>query len=231
MSENVSNILFTFNSVFDIGLAYIMYIYDNYNDERYTKYFREEFFTSSINTIKNYVSIEPHKNPLYNIFNTEGEYSYNDEELDSLYDYLKNKQYKEVINYMAPNDIFKLCQTYRETSNQSGIKTNIICYTDEEINRIKAIVKDQPIKKIDKVEDIDMSIYSSIFVRDVDFINENYRTIKNLEGKTIYIENYRFNYRDEGYLNINEEVANANIIKTVEPYKDIVLAFGRKIKE
>lgn len=230
MEANVNSLVFTFDSVFDTGLGYMCYIWDNYTEPQYTKYFNPYMYESAYTT-KNYLAAIESTNPLDLLFNIgEGENKYTREETASLYKYLQEKQYEGCVAFMPPNDIFKLCQTYNISTQESGIRTYIVCTNDIQEEKIKKLVDNQKIIRIDKIEDLDMTKYDSLYVRYGSTINENYKKIKHLEGKTIYVENYRFNYNDEGKLNINPEVAKANIIKIIEPYKDVNLVFGRKVE-
>lgn len=121
-----------------------------------------------------------------------------DKELaDDLYNQFMDREYDEILKLSCNTSICDLTLLLRRNMNQV-IRVTVMCKDERE----KKLVEDRRISIfrtiISDPKNIDINNYGTIFVKNVDDLN-NYRII---EGKTIYVPNYGFNViNDPNYPN------------------------------
>lgn len=146
-------------------------------------------------------------------------------------DYIDNadKLYNELLNTEGEfidlnSNLYKTFNMFLTFSNTNLIDISVFCKNEQQENTIKQLFRNSNklnIIKYEKLEDIDISRYDSIYIK-------NFRDIlkfKNLYKKNIYIPTYQFNLES----NFKSDIYNS-VIKNRMPIMDICIVIGKMNK-
>lgn len=146
-------------------------------------------------------------------------------------DYIDNadKLYNELLNTEGEfidlnSNLYKTFNMFFTFLNTNLIDISIFCKNEQQENTIKQLFRNSNklnIIKYEKLEDIDISRYDSIYIK-------NFKDIlkfKNLYKKNIYIPTYQFNLES----NFKSDIYNS-VIKNRMPIMDICIVIGKMNK-
>lgn len=199
--------VFTFSSMVDTQMGMILFVLESFADA--AKYYNESLIHDSVASLKNRLVDSESINPLSILFKPEYHGDINDISENMIKQY-----YPEILSKSPTTDIFKLSQTSRIPGG-----ANMSCFAF-----CKNLEEKQYINKIDPtydvlLDEVDMQTYNGIFVR----YPSELAKLKNLEGKHIYICNYRSNYKGDRFIDEFYKYARTNMLHTVDPYVGIKL--------
>lgn len=202
-----SNVLISFDMIYDSDLALLTLIREKYLDEEEFKF---DMITQPKSILKYILKYRDRENPLYSFVQ-------NKEDAENYYIKFLEEKYDEILNYTEPTAIFELVSMF---IGSRGMILPTILYTDErEEQLISKFDKYGRIGKIlvdDWKKDIDLNMYDTIYLRD-------YRDVLMFDqdkftGKNLYISSNFYNMT----LDIdNKIVPNIDITALCMDYNEI----------
>lgn len=211
-----NKVLFTFDSVINTELGILKLIKKEYNnpdimDKNIIKntdlFFRllllSEFETNPINLV-----IKKDKSDLSDHI---------------LLSFMKNK-YNEVLQLSEKTGIYTLVINYMRAAD-GVIQVIILCKNEQEEQYIKQLNSDISCM-VEDIEKINIKSFDSIFVKNINDL----LLFKNLEGKNLFILNYRNNFEKDDStklcIDVFKDVASNNLFSIVDPYPDLITPLG-----
>lgn len=182
-------IILDFTACVDISLGMLRYL--KFSDKFDKKYFDENVTLRSDAYLKHRIISSKEKNPLSIIFKEE----YHDS-IDSLYQELIEKHYKDIMMTSTITDIYRLSLTIMKAKDVSNMTCTINCHTDLEAECISKILgSDNKYPVVQQVYDMDE--YDTLFIMNRDEVDK----YKNLDQpqKAVYLGNKAYNF-DKGLL-------------------------------
>ena len=134
---------------------------------------------------------------------------------------LFEREYSQILENSEPTSILILAKHFMMVDG--AINVTILCKNELEqqyINRIDNNLKGT----IDDLYNMDLSIYDSIFFKNITDIAR-----LNLEGKNLYVLGYKSNFEDDFKTllkSITDSVGDINIFYTVDVYQDLQKPVG-----
>lgn len=177
-----SNVLISFDMIFDLDIALLSLIREKYLDEEEFKF---DMITQPKSVLKYILKNSSSENPLYEFVN-------NKEDAEGYYIKFLEEKYDEILEYTEPTAIFELVTMFISTR---GMILPTILYTDE--REEKLISKFNKYGRVGKVLaddwkiDIDLNMYDTIYVKDYrDVLMFN---LEQFTGKNVYISSNLYN--------------------------------------
>lgn len=209
--EYTKTVLVDFDMLFDIDLACVLYLKDNYGK---SKFFKEESIEYSFYYLRYLVLTTKNRNPISILFKDE----YVDK-VDGIYNELISTKLNEVLKYLIkPNDILKLLVA---DSLHDDVTITVNCKTEEEVKYIKSFEFTNDWNTV--LNEIDASKYNTLFIHYVTDLSK----LDNVSGKTIYLYNFGYNFEDDELKHhhpISMVLSEVNVIKYISPYADFEFA-------
>lgn len=199
-TKGVQSPMFMFNTLYDTDFGIINLIKKSYiNDER----INQDFYTKN-NTIRKMVLSlynRNKKNPLYLILKD----NYSDQ-AKSLYDELIKTHYSDILDCSCYTGLYYLARALKISQD---ISSYIFCLNDDEVNIIS---KEESLKGImiitkknilSHISEINQFYFKSLY-------DDKYTELlsESLIQKSIYIEDYSFNFDKENKIIIDDYVNN-----------------------
>lgn len=206
-----NNVLMPFNCLINTDFGIIKVLKEKYNNPEFMESFLVEnddnFYRLStvINDNENIVNYYLKSNHL--------------DKADQIRKLLLEKEYENILEHSEKTGIFTLTKEYK-IAGEGAIHPIVLCKNELEQQYIKRLDNTMP-TTIDDLYKIDLSVYDSIFLRDI----VSAIGLK-LTAKNIFVLNYRFNFEDEYKTllkSVTSLVSDVNIFYNVDVYADTVL--------
>lgn len=168
-------------------------------------------------------------NPLKDFFYDE--YKSCIQDADSLYQEFMDKRYKDILCLSCATGIFNMV---RRTKFINDYLRFIVLYRKEEEkeyleNRYKKYDFKPCMKKYDTFEEVDLSEYGSVYIKNYRDILKFTKKPNNLVGKNVIYANYKFNCEGREsnvpLQDVTEQIIGTNVIKSIDiyPIKPVLL--------
>lgn len=176
-----NNILIPFNMIYDIDIGIFLLIKTKYNNPEYID---QNIVQMTHNNFKYMMSKITKYDPLSILLKNE----YQNNSIDILNDIFKT-QYDEILKLAEPTDLLGLMSVYMKTSL---VKISILCDNEIQFNIIK---NNNVLKGVNIIIDnnnskLNIENYDSIFIKKY----EDILKFRKVQGKSIFIGNYKFNH-------------------------------------
>jgi len=199
--EYGNNILIPFDMIYDIDIGIFKLMKSSYKNPIYI---HAMMLCISNNNFKYFIINSKTYDPLNILLRDDCK----GESIDILNDLIE-EDYERIVELSEPTDILGLLSVYLKSSL---VKITILCTTEEESNKIKNTKLLENAKVIIQKDysKINMDEYDSLFIKKYTEVLR----FKKLQGKSIFIGNYKFNQDEE------------NTTKSIYPLKDISMLVG-----
>lgn len=211
-----NNVLFMFDAIINVDFGLLKLVKEEYNNPKFmmTNILANDDLSFRLMLL---TSIDP--NPLKIVLNDDSM-----DLADSLYSKFMNEEYSKILNYSERNSVYDILSVY-DTMSEGAISTTILC-TNEQQKQYISKFNHNLIVELSKIEEFDITEYDAIFVKDI----RDLSSFNKLEGKNLYILNYRSNFEDDEWTiplkSMIAEYGASNIFNITDVYADLVKPVG-----
>lgn len=209
-SSSGNNVLIPFDCMLNLDFGIIKVLQKYYNNP---KFFENNILNNQDLFFRFLTTMNEKANIIWYLLKEEFK-----DNADSIRKEIMETEYKRIIEYSEPTNVCTLARQFNRIAD-GAIKCSIICKNEFERDYIKKL--DPSLNAIiDDLYNMDLSIYDSIYIRDI----EDILKMKKMVAKNIFIMTYKFNF-DDNFENLRTKIlsiiSGANEIYTIDVYTNI----------